>query len=187
MSPLPGQTELLKGAFVHFSAPGAAPVVLVFPYNPETLSRTLQPENLGPASINAVAGNPQEMIAFTLTLDGESPPSRAGLPPPALAVYPVLSAVELLMYPAATAPGSLTLFVWGKNRIVPVRITNLQVSESLFSPDLSPLRATVHVTLVVLPADLAGTSYLQQHLATLGTLAESAYTSSLAPLGVSNL
>lgn len=71
----------MKGAFVHIAAPGAAPVVLVFPYNPETLRRTLQPENLGPASINAVPGNPQETLAFTLAVDSESVPPRAGLPP----------------------------------------------------------------------------------------------------------
>jgi hypothetical protein len=187
MSPLPGPPELLKGAFVHIPAPGAAPVVLVFPYNPETIARTLQPENLGQASINAVAGNPQETITFTLVLDAETVPSRVGVPPAPPAVYPMLSAIELLMYPAATAQGSLTLFVWGKNRIVPIRITSLQIAEQLYSPDLEPLRASVQVTLVVAPADLAGTTYLQQHISTLGALAASAYTSSLAPLGIANL
>lgn len=172
---------------MHFAATGAAPVILVFPYNPESLVRTIQPENLGPSAINAVAGNPQETIVFTLALDGESVPSRVGLPSPVSAVYPVLSAIELLMYPAAVAAGSLTLFVWGKNRVLPVRVAGLKVVENLFSPDLTPLRASVEVTLVVAPADLAGTSYLQQHIATLETLASSAYSSSFAPLGIANL
>jgi hypothetical protein len=187
MSPLSGSPDLLKGAFVHFATPGASPVVLVFPYNPETLTRTVQPDPLGPATINAVPGNPQETIVFTLALDGESVPSRVGIPPPAPAVYPVLSALELLMYPAATAGGSLTLFVWGKNRILPVRVAGLRIVERIFSPDLSPLQATVEVTLVVASTDLAGTGYLQQHIAALGSLAASAYSSSFSPLGIPNL
>jgi hypothetical protein len=185
--PPPGSPDLLKGAFVHFAASGASPVIFVFPYNPETLTRTVQPDPLGPATINAVPGNPQETIVFTLALDGESVPSRVGIPTLGSAVYPVLSALELLMYPAATAAGSLTLFVWGKNRVLPVRVAGLRVVESIFSPDLSPLQATVEVTVAVASTDLAGTNYLQQHIAALGSLASSAYSSSFAPLGIPNL
>jgi hypothetical protein len=179
MPPLSGSSELLKGALVHCAAPGGEPMVLVFPYNPETLSRTLQPSPAQPDS-----GNPQETIVFTLALDGESVQQRAGIAPPALAVYPLLSAIELLMYPAENA---VTLFVWGKNRILPVRVAGLRIVESVFSPDLSPLMASVEVTLVVASADAPGTSYLQRHIETLDSLAASAYTSSLAPLGVANL
>jgi len=49
----------------------------------------------------------------------------------------------------------LLLFVWGPNRIVPIRITEFSVEEKAFSTELFPIRAKVSVSLAVLtPNDL---------------------------------
>lgn len=83
-----------------------------------------------------------------------------------------IAAIEKLMFPVATGPlgglgdalGSLlggstvisrkraplVLFTWGLGRILPVRITEYEISEQAFAPDLYPWRATITVTMKVL-------------------------------------
>jgi hypothetical protein len=51
---------------------------------------------------------------------------------------------------------SLTLFVWSKERILPVRITELSITEEAFSPSLNPLRAKVSLGMRVLSVDDVG-------------------------------
>ena len=44
----------------------------------------------------------------------------------------------------------LTLFVWGPQRVLPVRLTELSVTEEAFDPQLNPIRAKVSLGLRVL-------------------------------------
>ena len=48
----------------------------------------------------------------------------------------------------------VVLFVWGTGRILPVRVTSFSADESLFSPILYPLQATVSLGLEVLTPDV---------------------------------
>ena len=48
----------------------------------------------------------------------------------------------------------VVLFVWGPGRILPVRITSFSVDETLFSPSLHPIQATVTLGLTVLTPDV---------------------------------
>ena len=50
----------------------------------------------------------------------------------------------------------LTLFVWSRNRIVPVRITDFSITEEAFDPSLNPLRAKVSIGMRVLSVDDLG-------------------------------
>jgi hypothetical protein len=50
----------------------------------------------------------------------------------------------------------LTLFVWSKSRILPVRITDFSVTEEAFDPQLNPIRAKVSLSLRVLSVDDLG-------------------------------
>ena len=50
----------------------------------------------------------------------------------------------------------LTLFVWSKNRIVPVRITDFSITEEAFDPALNPIRAKVSLGMRVLSVDDLG-------------------------------
>jgi len=44
----------------------------------------------------------------------------------------------------------LVLFVFGRKRVLPVNITSMNITETEFSPDLNPVRATVAVNLTVI-------------------------------------
>ncbi|WP_136656729.1 hypothetical protein [Nitratireductor sp. XY-223] len=136
------------------------------------------------SAATAQPGDPTETINLSLILDAtdalEMPDSH-----PIQVVSGVadrLSALELLMFPqedsllgalltaAVSAFGGsvsfsvaearrgsvpITLFVWGINRIVPVRVTSFEVDEQEFSPILYPHRVKVSLGLRVLkPAEL---------------------------------
>ena len=174
---------------MHLASPGAAPSIIVFPYNPATLCRTLQPAaaqgpgNLGPDDPE----NPVQTIVFSLAMGDAAAVPAPGAPASAGGVDSVLAALELLMYPASNTAGSLTLFVWGPNRIIPVRITGLSIQEEMFDPNLAPIQATAEVTLSVAPGDLPGTDFLQKYIAALNSLAASANTAQTSLLGITNL
>jgi len=75
--------------------------------------------------------------------------------------------------PNSTVP--IVLFFWNSNRIVPVRVTTLTITETLFDTDLNPTHAQAQLSLRVLtptelaaanpapgtPADLAKAAYNQ--------------------------
>ncbi|WP_139176903.1 hypothetical protein [Nitrosospira multiformis] len=56
--------------------------------------------------------------------------------------------------PASHVP--TVLFVWGPQRIVPVRVTNLAITEKLYDRMLNPTQADVQITLRVLTLDELG-------------------------------
>jgi hypothetical protein len=86
-------------------------------------------------------------------------------------IFPQLAALETIVYPTArslqdnynlTQQGvleimpmlaPLCLFVWSANRIVPVRITEMSITEEAFDPALNPIRAKVSLGLRVLSID----------------------------------
>ena len=45
---------------------------------------------------------------------------------------------------------ALTLFIWSKNRILPVRLTEFSITEEAFDPALNPIRAKVSLGMRVL-------------------------------------
>ncbi|MEO0914600.1 MAG: hypothetical protein AAFY59_16735, partial [Pseudomonadota bacterium] len=85
-----------------------------------------------------------------------------------------LSALETMLHPTVAqlerqnAQGSagsfeitpaetpLALFVWSANRIVPVRVTSLSITEEFFDANLNPIRAKVSLSLRVLSVDDLG-------------------------------
>jgi hypothetical protein len=89
-------------------------------------------------------------------------------------IYPQLAALETIIYPPSSqllsnnslaqsgvleiAPmeSPLTLFVWSKNRVVPVRITDFSVTEEAFDAILNPIRAKVSLGMRVLSIDDLG-------------------------------
>jgi hypothetical protein len=50
----------------------------------------------------------------------------------------------------------LVLFVWSKSRIVPVKVSDLSITEEAFEPALNPIRAKVSFSLRVLSVDDLG-------------------------------
>lgn len=150
MATFPGSPRVVKGAFVRYD-PVARPRVVVFPYNPEAVTRTLVP-----AAADAPLGRPVETIQFSLTVDATDALEASTPLAVSAGALPTLAALELLVYGPTTGTGALTLLVLGP-RILPVRITQLVILERLFDPHLNPIQATVAVTLVVAPpGDVVG-------------------------------
>jgi len=56
----------------------------------------------------------------------------------------------------APMESALALFVWSKQRIVPVRVTDFSVTEEAFDPALNPIRAKVSLGMRVLSVDDLG-------------------------------
>jgi hypothetical protein len=80
-------------------------------------------------------------------------------------VAPEIAAIEDLLYPAeseseASSDGTepvrtarerpTVLFVWGRKRVLPVRIASLKIDESVYNDHLNPVRAEIEVSLEVL-------------------------------------
>jgi hypothetical protein len=155
--------------------------VITLQYNPDTLSRTLQTQSVSPAS---EGGNRSEALRLkgppieTIKLDAEidaTDQMELGDPQTAqTGIQSQLAALETIVYPpsdqlignnALARSGTLelvpmqsflTLFVWSKSRILPVRITDFSVTEEAFDPQLNPIRAKVSLSLRVLSIDDLG-------------------------------
>jgi len=80
-------------------------------------------------------------------------------------IAPEIAAIEDLLYPAeteseASSDGSepvraaarrpTVLFVWGRKRVLPVRIASLKIDESVYNNHLNPVRAEIEASLEVL-------------------------------------
>ena len=178
MPTYPYGPRLLKGAIVTVSDFGSQ-TTIAFQYNPETVKRSLQPQMAGGdegqrSQIVRYTDAPVETIDVEITIDASDQLERGDASVMQAGIYPQLSLLELLTYPASqqviqntllmeagtlevvplTAP--LALFMWGANRIVPVRLNTLSISEELFDPNLNPLRATVSLNMRALSySDLA--------------------------------
>ncbi len=44
----------------------------------------------------------------------------------------------------------MLLFIWGRKRVLPVNINSMNITETEFSTDLNPIRATVSLNLTVI-------------------------------------
>jgi hypothetical protein len=176
----PGSPRTLRGGIVVIDA-DTARVLQVIPlqYNPDTLTRTVQiqsatgdtPDHLETLRLK---GPPLETIKVEAQLDATDLLDDGDPSAVAYGIQPQIAALEALAYPPsqqvraafaladrgtmeiapATAP--LPLFVWGRTRVLPVRITELSITEEAFSPALSPLRAKVNLGLRVLTVNDLG-------------------------------
>lgn len=58
-----------------------------------------------------------------------------------------------------TANPPLVLFIWGRKRVLPVNINSLNITETLYTPSLNPMRATATVSLTVIEGKSAPYKY----------------------------
>ena len=170
--------RLLKGAIVAVDPLNPPPTVILFQYNPDTLSRTLRPRTVGsdadPGDALRLKGPPEETLKLDIEVDATDQLEQAKPPATKMGVHPTLAALEVLLYPPASTvianqalmalgvieivpPAMpLTLLVWGAKRIVPVRITDLTITEDAFDAALNPIRARASLGLRVLTYDDLG-------------------------------
>jgi hypothetical protein len=182
MSDFPGSPRLLKGGIVLIDPDtGVVQRVIVLQYNPDTLTRTLQVQSVAAESQNRsealrLKGPPIETFKLEAEIDATDQLEKPDQNPIAVqyGILPQLTALEAIIYPPsaqllgnnalaqsgtleiAPTEAPLSLFVWSRNRVVPVRITDFSVSEEAFDPSLNPIRAKVSLGMRVLSVDDLG-------------------------------
>jgi hypothetical protein len=176
MNTFPGSPKLLKGGVVLMdAASGAIQRIIPLQYNPQSLNRSLEVQSVSGEGANRsealrLTGPPVETISLEAEIDAadllEFPEQHAATVE--FGIHPQLAALETMVYPASSqleanrsrasqgmleiAPmeAPLTVFVWSKARIAPVRITEFRVVEEFFDPRLNPIRAKVSLGMRVL-------------------------------------
>jgi len=178
MTTFPGSPKLLKGAIVGVDLFNPLASVILFQYNPDTLTRSVgtqqgaQPQTAGATpnrnEVLRLKGPPNETISLQIEIDATDQLEKADPVATTLGVYPALASLEMLLYPKAAlmianeilaefgvieiiAPEApLTLFVWGPKRVLPVRISSFNINEQFFDTKLNPIRASVSLNMQVL-------------------------------------
>jgi hypothetical protein len=215
MTPL--SPRLLKGGLVQMD-PGSGRVlsVIALQYNPDTLTRTLAVQATGETGDRSTAlrlkGAAVETIKVEAEIDATERLNDPATNPDAvkLGIHPELAALEALVNPKADdlqandalasagvlevlpLEAPLTLFVWSKQRVVPVRVTDLSVTEEAFDVALNPIRAKVSLGLRVLSVDDLGFAHrggtlFMAYLRNKEALAARASSVQLSVLGVEGL
>jgi hypothetical protein len=180
MTTFPGSPRLLKGAIVGLDPLNPLASIIVFQYNPETLTRRLDARATGGGGEAADRSEPfrlrtapSETITLAVTVDATDQLEVADDLAVRAGVGPALSALEMLLYPKSTLvvanavlaqlgnleiippQAPLTVFVWGAQRVLPVRLTGFSITEQAYDAFLNPILAQVDLTLTVLSyADL---------------------------------
>jgi hypothetical protein len=183
MTTFPNAPKLVKGGIVLLDPEsGAILRVITLQYNPDTMNRTLQIQPFtggtggDPNRSEALRlkGPPVETFKLDAEIDATDQLEIADGVAVRVGVHPQLAALEIIAYPtsaqllannARAAGGTLeiapmqvplTLFVWSKNRIVPVRVTDISAVEDAFDVDLNPIRAKLSLGFRVLTVDDLG-------------------------------
>jgi len=172
MTTFPGSPRLTKGAIIGFNLPNPLASVIIFQYNPQTLTRSLRARTAStdgaPAEVTRLSGAPEETITLDIEIDATDQLEKADATTVSMGIYPQLSALEMLLYPkssqviANTAlmaagtieiippEGPFTFFIWGMKRILPVRLSEFTITEEAHDVNLNPIRAKVSLSLRVL-------------------------------------
>jgi len=182
MSTFPGSPRLLKGGLVLLDpTTGVVQRIITLQYNPDTLTRTLQVQaaetgNRDRSEALRIKGPPVETFKLDAEIDAADQLEFPDQNPNAAqyGINPQLAALETIIYPTsgqllaanslaqagtleiAPMEAPLTVFVWSKSRVVPVRITDFSITEEAFDVALNPIRAKVSLGMRVLSVDDLG-------------------------------
>jgi hypothetical protein len=217
MSSFPNSPRLVKGGIVLID-PGTSQVIRTIPlqYNPDTLTRSLQIKALAEGGDRSDAmrltGPPVETIKLDVELDAtdqlEFPDQNANATE--FGLQPELAALETIVYPSSAQIQSnnslasagtleiipmetpLTLFVWSKNRVLPVKLTEFSITEEAFDVNLNPIRAKVSLGMRVLsvndlPFGHKGSSLFLAYHQQKENLAKKAAGGTLNALGITRI
>ncbi len=172
MTGLSSSPRLIKGALVGVDIFNPLASVVVFQYNPNTMTRRLEARAAGEGGDAGEAlrlsGPPKETITISIEIDAADQLEEANPMATQMGIYPSLSALEMMLYPKSVAViantilslvGSIeiipteapfVLFAWGAKRVLPVRITSFSITEEAYDPALNPILAKVELSLDVL-------------------------------------
>jgi hypothetical protein len=170
---------LRKGALLSLDATTGIPLgAIMLQYNPDSITRSLKPQSVGEepdrSEILRLKGPPIETIKCDVEIDATDQLAASDPTTVRLGIQPQLSALELLVYPSSAVlianevlsllgtieilpmESALTVFAWSTTRITPVRITDLEITEEAFDPQLNPIRAKVSLGMRVLNVNDVG-------------------------------
>src|SRR5262245_40656256 len=172
MSSFSRSPRVLKGAIVGVDIFNPLASVVIFQYNPDTMTRTLQAQASGDAGSRSEAlrlkGAPVETIKLDVEIDATDQLETGNTLAETTGIYPQLSALEMLLYPKSALViantvllalgtleiippiGPFTLLIWGLKRVLPVRLTEFSITEEAYDTGLNPIRAKVNLGLRVL-------------------------------------
>jgi hypothetical protein len=125
----------------------------------------------------------EQTIAFEMRLDASAGLDEDNAITRQFGIAPALATLELMAHPKkegvlagalagmlGTKPGHsftrgsnppLVLFIFGRKRVLPVNINSLHITETDFSTDLNPIRATAAINLTVIEGKNAPYQYSQ--------------------------
>ena len=178
MSSFPGSPHIIKGGIVLIDPESSAvKSIITLQFNPDTLTRTLQVKGVGGegggnrSEALRLTGPPVETLKLEVEIDATDQMEAGDALTANVGIQPQLSVLETIVYPSSTQliannslsragtieiipmETALTLFIWNKNRIIPVRITEFNITEEAFDPNLNPIRAKVSLGMRVLSVD----------------------------------
>ncbi|WP_213803534.1 hypothetical protein [Granulicella sp. dw_53] len=171
--------RLQKGAILSLDATTGVPLGgISLQYNPESITRSLHPQTVGGepdrSEVLRLKGPPVETIKCVAEIDATDLLAAGDANTLKFGIQPQLAALELLVYPSSSElilnealtllgtieilpmESALTLFVWSKSRITPVRITDIEITEEAFDPQLNPIRARVSLGMRILNVNDVG-------------------------------
>jgi len=192
---------------------GKTLAIIPLQYNPVSLQRSYEPQGFGDGKQPLRLKGP---AVETLTIEADiDATDRLEFPDQhqdtvAHGIQPQLAALEALVNPTseqlnnnnilasagtleiAPMEAPMTLFVWSKNRIVPVLIKTFSITEESFDTQLNPIQATVSLAMQVLNVnDLGfqhkGGSLFMNYLQNKERLASKSTGASLNDFGISSL
>jgi hypothetical protein len=219
MSAFPNSPRLVRGGIVTMDpVTSAVRSIIALQYNPDSLSRTLQIQAL-PGGTDGVRvdalrlrGPAVETIKLEAELDATDQlefPKQNKITVE-YGLHPQLAQLEMLINPTVETlqadnsmanngtleiiplEQALTLFVWGKSRVVPVRLTDFSITEEAFDANLNPIRAKVSLGLRVLNVDDLGFTHpggqmFMTYLTNKEQLASQAKSVAISVLGLGGL
>jgi hypothetical protein len=180
MTTFPGSPRLLKGGIVLIDPQtSAVRRIIALQYTPDTLTRSLQVKSVGAdggdrSEALRLKGPPVETIKLDAEIDATDQLEIADSQAVQVGIHPQLAALETIIYPTSGQLTSnnnlaqagtleivpmetpLTLFIWSRNRIIPVRLTEFSITEEAFDVNLNPIRAKISLGMRVLSVDDLG-------------------------------
>jgi hypothetical protein len=175
----PSSPKVPRGGLVLLDPAGrAVQRVIALQYNPDSLSRSLQVRGTTTDAgdrleATRLKGPPAETIKLDAEIDATDQLEFPLRNKDAVesGILPELAALEMAVTPDSAAlqaaqrladtgtlevlplPSPLVLFVFGSNRVLPVRITDVSILEEAFDSKLNPIRARVTLSMRVLSVD----------------------------------
>jgi hypothetical protein len=208
--------KLVRGGIVLIeSDSGKVLRVIALQYNPDSISRSLQIKGVGGeggdhSEAMRLKGPPVETIKIEAELDATDKLEKGDADAQERGLHAELALLETLVYPSSTdllannseaqsgsieiAPmqSALTLFVWSKRRVLPVRFTEFSITEESFDAALNPTRAKVSLGMRVLTVDDVGFAgkggnLFMSYLVRKEELSASITATQLGPLGITSI